>query len=36
VILDERNLYDPIVRRFGFTYYTIGRGQSLVSGGPPQ
>jgi UDPglucose 6-dehydrogenase len=33
VIFDGRNLYDPsILQRFGFTYYAIGRGQSLVGG----
>ena len=32
VIFDGRNLYDPaLVTRFGFTYYAIGRGKSLVS-----
>ena len=32
VIFDGRNLYDPaMVGRFGFTYYAIGRGRSLVS-----
>ena len=35
VIFDGRNLYDPsILQRFGFTYYAIGRGQSLVTAGP--
>jgi UDPglucose 6-dehydrogenase len=35
VIFDGRNLYDPaIMERFGFTYYAIGRGQSLVGSGP--
>src|SRR5262245_22325003 len=30
VIFDGRNLYDPsFVRRFGLTYYAIGRGDSL-------
>ncbi|HTY94739.1 MAG TPA: UDP-glucose/GDP-mannose dehydrogenase family protein [Steroidobacteraceae bacterium] len=33
VIFDGRNLYDPsILQHFGFTYYAIGRGQSLVAG----
>jgi UDPglucose 6-dehydrogenase len=33
VIFDGRNLYDPsILQRFGFTYYAIGRGQSLAGG----
>jgi UDPglucose 6-dehydrogenase len=33
VIFDGRNLYDPsLLRRFGFTYYAIGRGASV--GGP--
>jgi UDPglucose 6-dehydrogenase len=37
VIFDGRNLYDPaIMGRFGFTYYAIGRGQSLVGGGQAQ
>jgi len=32
VIFDGRNLYDPgMARRFGFTYYAIGRGISLAS-----
>jgi len=32
VIFDGRNLYDPgMVKRFGFTYYAIGRGISLAS-----
>ena len=32
VIFDGRNLYDPgMVRRFGFTYYAIGRGTQLAS-----
>ena len=32
VIFDGRNLYDPaILGRFGFTYYAIGRGQSIAS-----
>jgi UDPglucose 6-dehydrogenase len=32
VIFDGRNLYDPgMTRRFGFTYYAIGRGISLAS-----
>jgi UDPglucose 6-dehydrogenase len=35
VIFDGRNLYDPsILQRFGFTYYAIGRGQSLVTASP--
>jgi len=35
LIFDGRNLYDPsILQRFGFTYYAIGRGQSLVSADP--
>jgi len=30
VIFDGRNLYDPdVVRRYGFTYYAIGRGDSI-------
>jgi len=30
VIFDGRNLYDPaLLKRFGFTYYAIGRGQRL-------
>jgi len=30
VIFDGRNLYDPgFVKRFGLTYYAIGRGDSL-------
>ena len=30
LIFDGRNLYDPgILSRFGFTYYAVGRGQSL-------
>jgi UDPglucose 6-dehydrogenase len=34
LIFDGRNLYDPsILQRFGFTYYAIGRGQSLIGGG---
>ena len=34
VIFDGRNLYDPaILQRFGFTYYAIGRGLSLVAAG---
>jgi UDPglucose 6-dehydrogenase len=32
IIFDGRNLYDPgTLSRFGFTYYAIGRGKSLVS-----
>jgi UDPglucose 6-dehydrogenase len=32
VIFDGRNLYDPgMVKRFGFTYYAIGRGTRLAS-----
>jgi UDPglucose 6-dehydrogenase len=32
VIFDGRNLYDPgFVRRFGFKYYAIGRGDSVCS-----
>jgi UDPglucose 6-dehydrogenase len=32
VIFDGRNLYDPgMAKRFGFTYYAIGRGISLAS-----
>jgi Predicted UDP-glucose 6-dehydrogenase len=32
VIFDGRNLYDPsFVKRFGFKYYGIGRGDSVVS-----
>jgi UDPglucose 6-dehydrogenase len=32
VIFDGRNLYDPaLMKRFGFTYYAIGRG-ALVPG----
>ncbi|MBC7982630.1 MAG: UDP-glucose 6-dehydrogenase, partial [Candidatus Obscuribacterales bacterium] len=31
VIFDGRNLYDPsLLRQFGFTYYGIGRGASVV------
>jgi len=31
VIFDGRNLYDPaLVKQFGFTYYGIGRGASVV------
>lgn len=30
VIFDGRNLYDPeVVRRYGFSYYAIGRGDSI-------
>jgi len=30
VIFDGRNLYDPqMMKRLGFTYYAIGRGDSL-------
>ena len=30
VIFDGRNLYDPgFVKRFGLTYYEIGRGDSV-------
>ncbi len=30
VIFDGRNLYDPaMVRRFGLTYYAIGRGEPI-------
>jgi UDPglucose 6-dehydrogenase len=37
VIFDGRNLYDPsILTRFGFTYYAIGRGQSLVGSAQAQ
>jgi UDPglucose 6-dehydrogenase len=33
VIFDGRNLYEPsVLGRFGFTYYAIGRGHSLVVG----
>lgn len=31
VIFDGRNLYDPVLlQRFGFTYYGIGRGASVI------
>jgi UDPglucose 6-dehydrogenase len=31
VIFDGRNLYDPgLMRRFGFTYFAVGRGASLA------
>jgi UDPglucose 6-dehydrogenase len=34
VIFDGRNLYDPaFVKRFGLSYYAIGRGDSLSSSG---
>ena len=30
VIVDGRNLYDPdFVKRYGFTYYAVGRGDSI-------
>jgi UDPglucose 6-dehydrogenase len=33
VIFDGRNIYDPAaVKRFGFTYYGIGRGDSIRRG----
>ena len=33
VIIDGRNLYDPArLRQRGFTYYAIGRGDSLANG----
>jgi UDPglucose 6-dehydrogenase len=33
IIFDGRNLYDPgMTRRFGFSYYAIGRGISLAPG----
>ena len=33
VIIDGRNLYDPArLRQRGFTYYAIGRGDSLAAG----
>jgi len=35
VIFDGRNLYDPpFVKRFGLTYYGMGRGDSVASNGP--
>lgn len=31
VVFDGRNLYDPVrLKRDGFTYYAIGRGESVV------
>jgi UDPglucose 6-dehydrogenase len=32
VIFDGRNLYDPtLMKQYGFTYYGIGRGDSVVN-----
>jgi len=32
VIFDGRNLYDPtFVKRFGLSYYAMGRGDSVVA-----
>ncbi|MDW8259199.1 MAG: UDP binding domain-containing protein, partial [Gammaproteobacteria bacterium] len=31
IIFDGRNLYDPrLLKRFGITYYAIGRGEPLI------
>jgi UDPglucose 6-dehydrogenase len=37
VIFDGRNLYDPaFVKRFGVTYYGVGRGASIVGASEPR